>query len=441
MRTNDEKVVSARRNALVGLAGVGLAASLPRVANAYGGGTGISGYFDVTLGPYSADPNGVQDSSPHIQAAINDASTNGGGVVWIPPGSYKLGSGLVVPDQVMIVGSGWATQDYDNFSHLTGNGSWLLVSSTTFTPITVNGRGVTIANLAFFHQQPAPASGWNPANYPPAIDANNGDIIIENIFLKNATRGIYIRGKLDTNYTNGMRVAVGRVTLRHIWGQPIKEGVRIDNALDVVKIEDVHFWPFWSNNSVVRNYQSTTACYALLFERVDNPHLTNIFVFGYRRGFYFTKSIAPSAQSGPSTYGITSRFLMSNCGADSCSQGVCIDGAGTSGMITNFYCAGSASPVNGIQIAASNVLLQCSTIRCTKFNTNAVRVEGENAVVTLENFVAENWNLSGLGFPAIGGIAPAKIYVGRSRIFVGGGGAAEIGTLASGDTATFIVDG
>jgi hypothetical protein len=53
-----------------------------------------NGVFDVTN--YGADPTGVADSKASIQSAIDAAAANGG-TVYIPPGQYKLNSGLSVP--------------------------------------------------------------------------------------------------------------------------------------------------------------------------------------------------------------------------------------------------------------------------------------------------------------------------------------------------------
>jgi len=44
--------------------------------------------FDATA--QGADPSGVADSTSAIQAAINAAAAAGGGVVWLPPGTFKV---------------------------------------------------------------------------------------------------------------------------------------------------------------------------------------------------------------------------------------------------------------------------------------------------------------------------------------------------------------
>lgn len=64
---------------------------------------GRSGVFDVTA--FGADPTGAQQSSAAIQAAI-DAAT-GAGCVWLPPGTYNLGTtGLTINGACPMVGAG-----------------------------------------------------------------------------------------------------------------------------------------------------------------------------------------------------------------------------------------------------------------------------------------------------------------------------------------------
>jgi hypothetical protein len=46
--------------------------------------------IDVTKAPYHADNTGISDSTRGIQAAINQAGLDGGGVVYLPAGTYKV---------------------------------------------------------------------------------------------------------------------------------------------------------------------------------------------------------------------------------------------------------------------------------------------------------------------------------------------------------------
>lgn len=55
--------------------------------------------FDVSQSPYNADPTGATDSTAAIQQAIDDAGNAGGGVVYLPAGTYTIspiGSGAIL---------------------------------------------------------------------------------------------------------------------------------------------------------------------------------------------------------------------------------------------------------------------------------------------------------------------------------------------------------
>jgi len=77
----------------------------------------------VTSAPYSADNTGVNDARGAIQSAINDVAAAGGGVVFLPAGTYRIeflvdglgtgqGCGLQLKDSVILAGEGFATMLY-----------------------------------------------------------------------------------------------------------------------------------------------------------------------------------------------------------------------------------------------------------------------------------------------------------------------------------------
>lgn len=58
---------------------------------------------------FGARGNGLHDDSPVLQDAIDAIADVGGGVLYVPYGTYKLKTSLVPKDNVSIVGSGWGT--------------------------------------------------------------------------------------------------------------------------------------------------------------------------------------------------------------------------------------------------------------------------------------------------------------------------------------------
>jgi len=46
--------------------------------------------MDVTQSPYRADNTGVLDATAAIQTAIDDVGADGGGIVFLPAGTYRI---------------------------------------------------------------------------------------------------------------------------------------------------------------------------------------------------------------------------------------------------------------------------------------------------------------------------------------------------------------
>jgi hypothetical protein len=370
-----------------------------------------TGIYDVKA--YGAVGDGVADDASGIQHAIQSASSSGGGLVWIPPGVYRLGSnGLRIPRQVIVAGTGW----WDN-------GSWFYVDRESVSVVVVDpsARGSVIRDVAVKYDQPDHTSTgpWNPRDYVPAFDIQADDVYIHNVLLYNPTRGIYIHNE---------RGSVGRVILDRIWGQPLLEGIAIDNALDAIKVNNVHFWPFWNNKTPVRDFVADNAEAVKSF-RNDNPHFSNIFAFGYKFGFHFGMS-----RGDPTNHGITSKFRIANADLDFCRVGLQVDGPNTTGQVVNFTAQGDgtlSSPA-GLRVEASGVRIQGSNLRVTDFAGNGIRAEGKGSVVFLENVWVETWNKSGRGFPGVEAFRGARIYLGRSRWFENGSGGSNTGANEGG---------
>jgi pectate lyase-like protein len=364
---------------------------------------------DVRL--FGAKGDGKTNDTPSIQRAIDsacDPAMGKGGVVLFTSGVYRLGSpGLTAWDQVALLGIGWETPAGQ--APIEGvNGSWLYVDEPGTTAVTVTGRGTTIKDIAIAHAQPAPTTdpAWAPTDYPYAISIQADDVRLESLLLRNPTRGISLFHSPD--------IPTGRVTMERIWGQPLREGIRMDHLLDVVKIHNVHFWPFWSNDVVASQRANAQAFVSL---RNDNPHFSDIFIFGYQTGFLF----------GAGAAGVTSRFLISNVGLDFTTEAIKVTAGGTTGQVSNLYQVGNDPGAIGLHIAADDVRIQMSNVRVSELGRNGVKVEGEGSTVILENLWIDGWNQAGAGAPAVE-LAPNNTgYVGRGRFFERGNGAPDIG--------------
>lgn len=99
----------------------------------------------VSVKDFGAVGNGVADDTAAIQAAIDAVGIAGGGIVWLPPGTYKVSATLVVNRNfVSIVGSGmWDT----TLTRNTDYGDTLLLTGNDTTGVYVSG--LEVKNLRF----------------------------------------------------------------------------------------------------------------------------------------------------------------------------------------------------------------------------------------------------------------------------------------------------
>lgn len=127
---------------------------------------------------YGAVGDGVTDDTVAIQATINAASNAGGGIVWLPAGTYLISDALVIPMGVYIVGAGpRATTIYNNQD---GNAFELTETSTVYHS--------GIVNLKIN----GPAS---PATNKTAVYLKNClGIAVDNVVIDNHDIGITIDG-------------------------------------------------------------------------------------------------------------------------------------------------------------------------------------------------------------------------------------------------------
>lgn len=108
--------------------------------------TDTTNSIDVTKAPYNADRTGKNDATLAIQGAIDDAAQNGGGVVYLPEGTYKVNpqegknySLALHSSNVVVKGAGMnktfiynATENMKQKSILyVGNGDWKKTSVST----------------------------------------------------------------------------------------------------------------------------------------------------------------------------------------------------------------------------------------------------------------------------------------------------------------------
>lgn len=163
--------------------------------------------IDVTLPPYSASGQGVLNDRNALQSAIDDLSDAGGGVIYLPPGQYRMGNRIIVRDGVTLRGV-WrdpntpfdATKqtiiltDYDPTTQPVGSPAYSTVIDTTAHFIM--GRTTGLKDLAFY----------DPSQAAPFINTNNQAVF--NPVVRPWT----------INQRNTIQVTIERVNIYNAWG-------------------------------------------------------------------------------------------------------------------------------------------------------------------------------------------------------------------------------
>jgi len=339
----------------------------------------------VDVRDFGAVGNGSANDAPAIQAAINALGT-AGGVVQLGPRTYRLASAIVITNtSVRLQGAGF------NEGGGPGNGTWLTVDQTGFTPITFTGvaaRGSVVRDIAFRQSHTAPLNAsWAPTNYDYLIRVTDclGGVDFDNVMLSGINRGIFVRNS-------------GRTDFRRIRGQVFTAGIEIDEAFDTGRIQNLHFWPFWSGNNFVVRWQQAN-CDALIFRRCDGIFVDQAFALGARSMFRFSSSAA----------GFTQKFSIGQAYADFVRYGIWVEANGTDGQIDAmtvqceiYNAAGAPLPGSiGIYVNAASSRIQIGSLRIDDAEDNPIRIEQHTNLLNIGALRCVNFNLRNNGAAAI----------------------------------------
>ncbi len=189
--------------------------------------------YDVTDTVYGADNTGVADSSTAIQLAADTAAAAGGGVVFLPDGTYLLNTVISVPLKVSIKGSGSPSvtinavgcsaflydenyTEYVKISGMTikGEGYWATENSDTSTTLLGSPStfvGIDIGdNVTFRHSIRIKDIECELFKYGVRIQ-KSFTISFDGLLLKNNQYGIHI------DDTSGAGTANSVISGKDIW--------------------------------------------------------------------------------------------------------------------------------------------------------------------------------------------------------------------------------
>ncbi|HJN15199.1 MAG TPA: glycosyl hydrolase family 28-related protein, partial [Armatimonadota bacterium] len=241
--------------------------------------------FSLSARDFGAVGDGKTDDTAAIQGALDKAAEDGGGIVQLPRGDYRIATHLTVPYNVTLEGVFSVPTAYSQ-----GRGTTLLAEegrgSEEGPPFIALGRNSAIKGLTIYYPNqdvlneivPYPwciaTMGWGQGR------GNSENTSIVDVLMVNPYMGV--------NFADGGGV---RHYIRNLYGEPLRIGIKVDNCVDVGRIENVHFWPFSSSNggSAARRFRATQG-EAFVFGRTDWQYVLNTFCIGYKIGYHFIRT-------------------------------------------------------------------------------------------------------------------------------------------------------
>lgn len=316
-----------------------MAISLKRTADATVGRPPIA----VDLRDWSGlDLTDSHDNAGIVQSALNQAAASGQ-KLYVPPGLIALDSTIIWPVTSQIFGAGQAS------STASAAYSWFHLAHTGvgFSAVAGQFDSRSMRGVNFYRSQPTPAAGWTPLSAGADIAISGAvDITITDCLFLNPTVMIGVGG--DPVAGKGS----GRIILRNIKGQPLTAGIVMTQVYDVCYMDEIHLWPFWSQDPNVVNYVRGNA-YAFILNRVDNPKLGRIFTWGYWRGLVIGEQADVGNAGLPP--GTTSLLHADVVGVDNCGIGFLVNaGDSASAHINQLYAVSGSGAEPAILVQGTN---------------------------------------------------------------------------------------
>jgi Pectate lyase superfamily protein len=269
----------------------------------------------MTVFDFGAMADGQTDNTSAFQYALDNAHKAGGGCVYAPPGKYLFRASLTIPEGVTLRGSFGCVPSHtgirDPGQPKPGDdGTALFVlggrGAEEGAPFLTLNTNSSVSGLTVYY--PEQELDANPIPYPWTISMRGKNPAVVDVELLNSYQAI------DASHNE-------RHNIRDIAGQPLRRGIWVDSILDIGRIENVHFNPWWSMKPKLLQWQMANG-EAFVFGRADWQYVFNTFCYAYKTGYKFIET-ADGACNG--------NFL--GIGADNCNRGILVEQCDPFGLL------------------------------------------------------------------------------------------------------------
>ncbi|UOF14005.1 hypothetical protein IEQ11_20095 [Lysobacter capsici] len=376
----------------------------------------------VSIADFGAVGDGTTDDTAAVASAVAFALDNNIRHLFVPAGVYRLTAPITISGSLWLDGDG--VEPNEGFSpgpgpNPRGGGSWFFLDHPgkgfilQRVSLGNSASGISVSWLGTFrtHTVGGPGMPFTPTVYDYDFTVDDADALFDNVTLLNAYNGIQV---LNGN--------AGRLTTVNLRGQPLNIGILIDQAYDVVRISDTHFWPFWSQSEEVAKYQINNSR-AIVSARNDNPLIVNLFCIFYKIGLHIVGN----------SFGTTNKLKLVNADFDRGQYGIYVEPSATghTGMYTNVTAQGEVGSLatftannSGVAVNANNCVMNFAGLDLAEHRGASLDANAANVELNISQLQAGNWNGSGLGFGCVQAAAGAVIEISDRPKFFGGGGAA-----------------
>jgi hypothetical protein len=184
----------------------------------------------------------AEDATPGIQQALNQAASEGGGTVYLPPGHYRINGSLTVPANVELkggidlgafpLGPGTILEIYGNKNNESGPSPVILQERSGIRGVVFNYPEQIWANIL---SEAVMKGTADIPKYPYSIQGQGNDVYIINVGVRAAYKAVDLGTyKCDNFYVD------------YLTGQFWREGISVKN----------------SDNGIIANMQCNTIVYA-----------------------------------------------------------------------------------------------------------------------------------------------------------------------------------
>lgn len=357
----------------------------------------------ISLKDFGAVGDGVTDDTAAIQRAVD----SGHRLIYVPTPSvaYRTTSQINVNQSVVFKGDG--VEPYINIGgpSTRGKGSWFFLDHPGkgfYLNRSLGFSGVEFRSIGTYRYHSNPVGNtWSATEYDWDFELDDlVDVMFIDVCLLNPYKGIRVHGQQS------------RMWIDRLYGHPMRVGIQVDEAYDICRYNNIHFWCYWAQNQAVWNYTLANLD-AFIFGRCDNHMLMNAFSIFHHRGIVILGTQA----------GTANKLKLVNVDLDRGFTGYVVDSSskGHTVQMNNVTIQGETGVSGnnyGIAVYGQQCEISANNLDIRNLNSFCIFASGEYTNIGISELYFSDWSLTDNQAPAINLTQATSIgYINGSKRF------------------------